>query len=153
MSKLIGMVLQPFWRMTRGMTLGAQGMVIDDQNRVLVVRHGYRPGWHFPGGGVEWNETISYALGRELYEETGIELDGEPQLHGIFSNFKAFPGDHIALFVVRKWRQPSIPQPNREIREQKFVSLDNLPDELVAGARNRILEYFEGVVVSTTWVK
>lgn len=153
MSKLIGMVLQPFWRMTRGMTLGAQGMIIDDQDRVLVVRHGYRSGWHFPGGGVERRETILDALSRELYEETGVELVGEPQLHGVFTNFKAFPGDHIAFFVVRKWQQLSIPQPNREIREQKFVSLDSLPDELVAGARNRILEYFEGVAVTGSWVK
>jgi ADP-ribose pyrophosphatase YjhB (NUDIX family) len=153
MSKLIGMVLRPFWRMTRGMTLGAQAMVIDDQNRVLVVRHGYRPGWHFPGGGVEWNETIQDALARELHEETGVELAGEPQLHGVFSNFKAFPGDHIVVFVVRKWQQPAVPQPNMEIREQKFVSIDRLPDELVDGARNRISEYFEGVELKATWVE
>ena len=75
-SKLIAGILHPFWRLTRGTTMGAQAVVIDDKSRILLVRHGYRPGWHFPGGGVEWHEALSDALRRELFEETGIEITG-----------------------------------------------------------------------------
>ena len=153
MSRLIGKILQPFWRLSRGMTLGAQGMVIDANNCVLLVRHGYRPGWHLPGGGVEWGESMELALRRELQEEVGVDITKEPELHGIFTNFTRFPGDHIAVYIVRDWHQSKIPSPGLEIREQKFVSLDSLPDQLAAGARNRIVEVFEGVARSNCWVK
>ena len=122
------------------MTLGAQGVVLDDQQRVLLVRHTYRPGWHFPGGGVEKNETIQSALLRELYEETGVEPIEPPELFAIYANFTAFPSDHIALFVVRNWRRPVIPKPNAEIVEHGFFAHDAMPDSAHLSIRRRLAE-------------
>ncbi len=153
MQRLMGKILQPIWRLTRGLTLGVQGLVIDENDQILLVRHGYRPGWHLPGGGVERGETILQALERELHEEVGVKLTQTPKLHGIFANFTHFPGDHIAIYIVRNWQQTDIPQPNVEILEQKFVPLDKLPGELVAGADNRIREHFEGVAVTSGWIE
>lgn len=143
--------LRPWWRLTRGLTLGAQGVVFDKEGRVLLVRHGYRRGWHFPGGGVERGETVGEALHREVEEETGVRITGAPLLHGLFSNGESFPGDHIALFVIRQWKRPKIPKPNAEIAAQDFFAPDALPHETDAGARRRLVEILEGTHVSARW--
>lgn len=144
-------LMQSYWRATRSLTLGAQGMVIDGQNRVLLVRHAYRAGWHFPGGGVERGELADEALARELREEAGVYLEGQPELFGIYGNFRVFPGDHILLYVCRAWTRPVPPRPNREIAEQDFFHLDSLPEGLVDGARRRVGEVFGGASRIETW--
>lgn len=143
--------LRPIWRVTRGLTLGAQGVVIDGRSRVLLVRHRYTAGWHFPGGGVERGETIANALARELGEEAGIVLTAPAELHGMFSQGEKFPGDHIAVYIVRAWEQPRVPVSNMEIAEQGFFALDDVPRDTDAGARARLAEIFDGAGVSEMW--
>jgi ADP-ribose pyrophosphatase YjhB (NUDIX family) len=150
-EKLIRKVLQRYWRHSRGLTLGAQGAVVDNDNRVLLIRHTYRPGWHFPGGGVEKLETVEEALIRELREEAGVELTGPPELFGLYANHRLFPNDHIVLFVVRAWRQPVVPQPNAEIAEQGLFPYDALPETVSPPTRQRILEIVENRPRSPHW--
>lgn len=143
--------LQTYWRMTRSLTLGAQGLVVDSENRVLLVRHTYRPGWHFPGGGVEKNEAGGLALARELKEEAGVLLTAAPDLFGIYTHFDAFPGDHILLYVCRSWTQPVPPPPNYEIAERGFFSLSALPPETTEPTRRRLAEVFAGEPRAAYW--
>lgn len=132
-------------------TLGAQGVIVDDASRVLLIRHGYRPGWHFPGGGVERGEEIEDALAREVLEETGVIITEPAQLLGIYSHFDQFPGDHIVLFMIRQWRRDTVPAPNAEIAEQRFFALDEVPEDLATGASRRLKEIFGGVEQSSVW--
>jgi ADP-ribose pyrophosphatase YjhB (NUDIX family) len=133
------------------MTLGAQGVVLDREDRVLLVRHGYRPGWFFPGGGVEWNETIETALARELEEEVGVTLTGAAQLHGIFANFTNFPGDHIAVFVVRHWQRRGDYHKRGEIAEAGMFASSDLPERTDVGTVARLDEILNKAPVKALW--
>lgn len=144
-------LLQRWWRLSRGLTLGARGAVIDGEGRLLLIRHTYVGGWTFPGGGVEWGETILCALTRELSEEVGVKATAPPELFGVYSNHAVFPGDHVALFVVRHWQQTLPPLPNREIAEAAFFAADALPAETTPGARRRIAEIIGGAARAPHW--
>lgn len=139
------------WRFTRGMTLGARGVVIDDRNRVFLIRHSYVNGWHLPGGGVDVGETFEQAMRRELMEEGRIEVVGEPVLHGVFLNSHVSIRDHVAVYVVRQFRQDRMPEPNREIVECGFFGVDELPDDTTLGTRLRIAEVLSGQRKIATW--
>ena len=138
-------------RLRRGMTLGSQGAVIDADGRILLVRHSYRPGWFFPGGGVEWGERLEEALARELEEEVGVSLTSPPVLHGVFSNNANFPGDHIALYVVRDWTREGAYRQVSEIAETGMFAISDLPDQIDPGTRWRLAEIFGGAPLSAKW--
>jgi ADP-ribose pyrophosphatase YjhB (NUDIX family) len=150
-SRMLTATFRPIWRLRRGMTLGAQGAVIDGDGRVLLVRHSYRPGWWFPGGGVEWGETLAQALARELTEEVGVTLTGEPALHGIFSNFENFQGDHIAVFVVRHWQRRGEYRKRGEIAEARMFAANELPQAIDPGTRTRLAEILDGAPLRPLW--
>ncbi|MGE0700604.1 MAG: NUDIX domain-containing protein [Hyphomicrobiaceae bacterium] len=148
---IVRRALQRYWRLMRSLTLGARGMVIDGSGRILLIRHTYSSGWTFPGGGVERGETIATALARELAEEANVTLDGPAELFGIYSNEEIFPGDHVALYLVRSWRQSRMPEPNSEIAEARFCALDDLPEDTTPGTRRRIVELSGGGPRSEKW--
>jgi ADP-ribose pyrophosphatase YjhB (NUDIX family) len=135
-------LLQPMWRFQRGLTMGAQGVVVDGAGRVLLVRHTYKPGWCFPGGGVERGETVLTALTRELEEECGVVVDGPPELFGVYSNARNFPNDHVVLFVVRDWHRTRVPKPNAEIAAHDFFAALPPPADCAPATARRLAEVF-----------
>jgi 8-oxo-dGTP pyrophosphatase MutT (NUDIX family) len=144
-------VFHLYWRFARGMTLGVRAVVLDGDNRVFLVKHSYVSGWYLPGGGVEVGESSRQALQRELVEEGRIELSGEPVLHGLFFNDHVSPRDHVAVYIVRQFRQDRLPEPNHEIVDCGFFETDALPAETTRGTRLRISEVLEGKPLITTW--
>jgi ADP-ribose pyrophosphatase YjhB (NUDIX family) len=134
---------------TRGVSLGVRGLVFDAAGRVLLIRHSYLPGWHFPGGGVEVGETAAQAVGRELSEEGGVVLSGEPRLLGLFRNPEWTAGDHVAFFDAGPWT----PGPTRwgvEIEDAQFFATEALPNDTHPSVRRRLAER-AGAEASPLW--
>jgi 8-oxo-dGTP pyrophosphatase MutT (NUDIX family) len=100
---------------------------------------------------VEPGETLVEALARELMEEGNIEFLEPPVLQGMFFNSRVSNRDHVALFVVRSFRQVRAPVPNREIAAHGFFSRDALPNNSTPGTRARIAEVMSGAPVSERW--
>jgi len=148
---LIRRLLHLYWRFARGLTIGVRGLVFDAQGRAFLVKHSYVAGWHLPGGGVEPGETLMAALARELREEGNIELIGPPQLHGVYFNRRISRRDHVALYVVRSFRQSAPPQPNHEIVAHGFFAPEALPEDTTRGTRERIAEVLAGRAAAQIW--
>lgn len=140
-----------YFRFARGMTLGVRAVVLDADDRVFLVRHSYVEGWYLPGGGVDVGETLDEAMRRELKEEGDIDLIGEPVLHGIFLNRHVSRRDHVAVFVVRHFRQDRRPEPNREIIDCGFFDTSALPEGTTLGTRLRLAEILNGTPLIATW--
>ena len=119
-------VFQAWFRLSRPMTLGSRVQARDAHGRFLLVRHGYTPGWHLPGGGVERGETLEEAAVRELAEEGGARAVEPLRLIHVFANFANFPGDHVALFDAPAW-EPCPPRRGPEIAERGGFDADALP--------------------------
>lgn len=133
------------------MTLGVRGVVVDGEGRVLLLRHTYTPGWHFPGGGVEKGETSHQALLRELLEEAGVDATASAvRLVSVHANAAIFPNDHVLVYRVEGWRQVAATQ-RGEIAEKGFFYPHDLPAGATPATRRRLDELFGGAEISPHW--
>ena len=84
--------------------VGVGAILIDDKQRVFLARRGplaknERGTWEFPGGAVEFGETLTEALRREMREEFGVEIEVE-RLVDVASHILSDEGQH---WVSRCW--------------------------------------------------
>lgn len=71
------------------------GTLPEQDGRILLTRRSINPGrglWTFPGGFVDFGETVTEAALRETYEETGLEVE----LAGLV-NVYSFPGSPVIV--------------------------------------------------------
>ncbi len=150
MHRLRTRLFQSWFRLSRSMTLGVRGLVIDEDGRALLVRHTYTPGWFLPGGGIEKGEPAIVSLERELLEEAGIVLTEPPELRGIFSNHSVFPNDHVIFFRATQWRQDEATSQG-EIAEVRWVDPARPPEHTTPGTRRRLTEFVSGEAPGPYW--
>jgi hypothetical protein len=61
------------------------------------------------------------------------------------------PRDHVAVYVVRRFRITAERKPDREIQEARFFALDALPPETTRATRARLAEILDAAPLSPTW--
>ena len=137
---LLGKAVNLAFLLTRPMTLGARIAAFDDAGRLLLVKHGYVPGWHFPGGGVDPGESVEQAAVRELREEANVEVADRPVLHGVFFNRRASRRDHVVVYVARGVRQNAPRAANWEISAAAFFETTALPLDVSGAVVERLRE-------------
>jgi 8-oxo-dGTP pyrophosphatase MutT (NUDIX family) len=133
------------------LTIGVRIIVRDDQERVLLVRHTYAPGWHFPGGAIDRRETAIDAAVRELREEALIEATSAPHLVGVYLSTVNHKSDHIVLFEAGDWRQIAGKARPLEIAETGFFPVRDLPKGTTGGTRRRLAELLGEAETGAAW--
>lgn len=133
------------------LTMGVRIMVFDPDESILLVRHTYAPGWHFPGGAVDPKETLAEAALRELREEALLASACEPDLFGIYLNLTENKSDHIALYLAKDWTRVEGKTRPLEIAEARFFPARDLPKGTTGGTRRRLNEFLDGVAKSQRW--
>jgi 8-oxo-dGTP pyrophosphatase MutT (NUDIX family) len=78
--------------------VGAAVLLVDSENRLLLMKRSDSGCWGPPGGGTEPGERVEAAAKRETLEETGLQI-GEMSLFGVFSGpelyYKYPNGDEV----------------------------------------------------------
>ena len=85
------------------LTVGAVVLIVDEQNRLLMLKRSDNKSWGLPGGAVEPGELVEDAALRETLEESGLQVD-EMSLFGVFSGpecyYKYPNGDEVYNVTV-----------------------------------------------------
>jgi 8-oxo-dGTP pyrophosphatase MutT (NUDIX family) len=118
--------------------MGVAALVLDDQGRVLLVRHSYNPGWRLPGGGVGRGEPPAAAVLRELQEEVGL-AGGSTSFVSLHSCRAGWASAVVALYRVTGGCVNF--RPNLEIREICFADPRHPPDGTTPATRRRLSEF------------
>jgi ADP-ribose pyrophosphatase YjhB (NUDIX family) len=116
-------------------TVTAGAVITDDQDRVLLLEHVFRPGsgWGIPGGFIAAAEQPEAALRRELREEVGLELK---RLEIAFVRTLRRP-QHIEI-VFRCCAQGEAQPRSLEVKNAAWFPLHALPETLSEDQRRLI---------------
>lgn len=115
--------------------VGAAVLVLDDQNRLLMMKRSDSGCWGIPGGAMEPGESAEDAARRETLEETNLEAE-ELSLFGVFSGpelYYKYPNrDEVynvsIVYTSHDWRGKI--KLNREHGEWRWFDAGEIPEDI-----------------------
>jgi len=131
-----------WWRLARRLgrapVRGCRVLVLDEGDRVLLIRHSYgERHWTLPGGGLGRGEDVLEAAAREVREECGCRVTGSFLL-----GQGQGPRDGLhEVWLVAGWSTDAAMADGREIAEAGFFALEALPDPLSPRFAGSLADY------------
>ncbi|GAB3912920.1 NUDIX hydrolase [Kibdelosporangium lantanae] len=119
-------------------SVSVAGIVVDDQDRVLVIRRRDNGHWEPPGGVLELNETFEEGVRREVLEETGITVHVD-RLTGVYKNMTRA----IVALVFRCTPAAGQPSATPEATQVRWMSLDEIKTAMTPAYYVRVADAFE----------
>ena len=127
--------------------VGVGAVIVDPDGRLFLARRGpqaknERGLWEFPGGSVEFGETLAEALKREMREEYGIEI-AVGALLDVVDHILPEEGQHwvspaFICSVVKG--EPLIMEPGK-CSDIGWFYPEKVPDNLTRITRENLLNY------------
>ena len=129
--------------------VGANVMVVDSENRLLLQLRTDNNCWGLPGGSMELGESLQEVAKRELYEECNLTAN-QLTFFNIYSGeefYYQYPhGDEIynviATFICEDY-EGDLRADKDEVLALQFFSIDELPSNLNPPEIPIIHEYIE----------
>lgn len=102
--------------------IGVTGVIFNDKNEVLLVKHSYRRvAWSLPGGFLQQGEHPKAGLAREVEEETGFKVHIIKIIKTKVEDDGRLDISYYGAYVSGEF------QASDEVTDFKFVPVDKLP--------------------------
>ncbi|HEX9021406.1 MAG TPA: NUDIX domain-containing protein [Nitrospirota bacterium] len=126
--------------------VGVGGVIFNREGKVFLARRGKnarneRLKWEFPGGSVEFNESLEHALLREINEEYGFEVE-VVELLDVVNHIIPEEKQHWVspTFLCRvKSGEPAIREPHK-CSEIGWFAVNDIPEGELTIASKKSLE-------------
>ncbi len=122
-------------------------IAIQDDGQIVLVRKHQQDQWGLPGGIVDWGQTLTQTIHRELQEETGLDIAQIGRLVGIYSSPTRDPRMHsICVAVEVKVKGTINIHDTGEIAEAKPFWPEHLQQQTLVHDHNQHLhDYWQGL--------
>ncbi|CAJ2233170.1 ADP-ribose pyrophosphatase [Fructilactobacillus sanfranciscensis] len=108
------------------------GALLNDKQELLLQERTGNDDWCFPGGFMEFGETLFETCKREFEEDSGVEIEPVTLLKTFDTDIYTYPnGDQTQLitnlFLVKKVSGHLLDHRTEETSDLRYFALDNLP--------------------------
>jgi ADP-ribose pyrophosphatase YjhB (NUDIX family) len=126
---------------------GANTVLFNEANQVLLHRRADNGAWALPGGRMEIGESIEQCAVREMFEETGVRVRIK-RLVGVYSDPKnycilRYPNGYAVHYLIVVFEVEQIGGElviSEESTELRYFDVDALPDDMMPSSRMRVMD-------------